>query len=84
MQVTEVRIRKQNPTGKVRAYASVTLDSQFVVHELRVIDGPNGLFVAMPSRKEQSGQFRDIAHPTTQDARKMITGAVLEAYQKAV
>jgi stage V sporulation protein G len=83
MRVTDVRLRKLQPVGKMRAYASVTLDDEFVVHEMRVIDGPNGLFVAMPSRRSADGEFRDIAHPITPEARQYIQSAVLEAFQQA-
>lgn len=83
MKVTDVRLRRMQVDGKMRAYASVTLDDEFVVHEMRVIDGPRGLFVAMPSRRSADGEFRDIAHPITAEARKYIQTAVLEAFQVA-
>jgi|GEM_PF-60479 len=83
MRVTDVRLRRLQPEGRMRAYASVTLDDEFVVHELRVIDGPNGLFVAMPSRRASTGEYRDIAHPITAEARQMLQGAVLQAFAQA-
>ncbi len=83
MRVTDVRLRRMQPDGRMRAYASVTLDNEFVVHEMRVIDGPKGLFVAMPSRRSANGEFRDIAHPITAEARQTIQAAVLEAFAQA-
>ncbi len=82
MKVTDVRLRRMQPGGKMRAYASVTLDDEFVVHEMRIIDGPRGLFVAMPSRRSADGEFRDIAHPITSEARQYIQTAVLEAFEQ--
>jgi stage V sporulation protein G len=83
MRVTDVRLRRMQPEGRMRAYASVTLDDEFVVHEMRVIDGPKGLFVAMPSRRSASGEYRDIAHPITAEARQTIQSAVLDAFSQA-
>ena len=71
MQITDVRIRKINVEGKMRAVASVTFDNEFVVHDIKVIDGQNGLFVAMPSRKMGDGDFRDIAHPLASDVTEL-------------
>ena len=82
MQITDVRIRKINVEGKMRAVASVTFDNEFVVHDIKVIDGQNGLFVAMPSRKMGDGDFRDIAHPLASDVRNRIKDAIFEAYDK--
>lgn len=82
MQITDVRIRKINVEGKMRAVASVTFDNEFVVHDIKVIDGQNGLFVAMPSRKMGDGDFRDIAHPLSSDVRNRIKDAIFEAYDK--
>ena len=67
---------------KVRAFASITIDDEFVVHDIRVIDGTKGLFVAMPSRKLPSGEFRDVAHPIKQQVRGVIETAVLEEYER--
>lgn len=83
MEVTDVRLRRIQPEGRMRAYASVTLDGEFVVHEMRIIDGPKGLFVAMPSRRAASGEYRDIAHPITAEARQAIQTAVLQAFAQA-
>ncbi len=84
MNVTDVRVRKINSDGKMKAIVSVTLDDAFVIHDVKVVEGQNGLFVAMPSRKTPEGEFRDIAHPITSDAREIIQSAVLEAYQNAL
>ena len=82
MQVTEVRIRKLNPEGKTKAIAQITFDNEFVVHEVRVREGKDGLVMSMP-RKERNGKFYDIAHPINQATRDKIEKAVLEAYDKA-
>lgn len=84
MNVTDVRVRKINQDGKMKAIVSVTLDDAFVVHDVKVVEGQNGLFVAMPSRKTPEGEYRDIAHPITTDARELIQNAVLQAYQNAL
>lgn len=84
MNVTDVRVRKINLDGKMKAIVSVTLDDAFVIHDVKVVEGQNGLFVAMPSRKTPEGEFRDIAHPITSSAREIIQTAVLEAYQNAL
>lgn len=82
--VTDVRVRKINLDGKMKAIVSVTLDDSFVIHDVKVVEGQNGLFVAMPSRKTPEGEFRDIAHPITSNAREIIQSAVLEAYENAM
>lgn len=82
MQVTDVRLRRVNTDGRMRAIASITLDDEFVVHDIRVIDGNNGLFVAMPSKRTPDGEFRDIAHPINSDTRGKIQNAVLEEYHR--
>jgi stage V sporulation protein G len=84
MIVTDVRMRKVLSEGKMKAIVSITLDNAFVVHDVKVVDGQNGLFVAMPSRKTPTGEFRDIAHPISQEARDMIQEKVLETYQRAL
>jgi len=84
MNVTEVRVRKVLAEGKMKAIVSVTLDDAFVVHDVKVVEGQNGLFVAMPSRRMPDGEFRDIAHPITSSAREVIQDAVLQAYKKAI
>ena len=82
MEITEVRLRKVNSDGKLRAVASVTIDKEFVVHDIKVIEGQNGLFIAMPSRKiPNTGEFKDIAHPINAETREKIQKAILEAYE---
>ena len=80
MDVTDVRIRKIDDEGKMKAVASVTFDGEFVIHDIKVIDGRNGLFIAMPSKKMGEGDFRDIAHPLTSETRNKIKEAILDAY----
>ncbi len=84
MHVTDVRVRKVLSEGKMKAIVSVTLDDAFVVHDVKVVEGQNGLFVAMPSRRMPDGEFRDIAHPINSSAREVIQGAVLEAYEQNI
>ena len=84
MEVTDVRVRKVLTEGKMKAIVSVTLDDAFVIHDVKVVEGYNGLFVAMPSRKTPDGEFRDIAHPITSAARELIQVAVLNAYGEVV
>lgn len=82
MHVTDVRVRKILTEGKMKAIVSVTLDDAFVVHDVKVVEGQNGLFVAMPSRRMPDGEFRDIAHPINSSARELIQDAVLQAYEQ--
>lgn len=84
MNVTDVRVRKILSEGKMKAIVSVTIDDAFVVHDVKVVDGQNGLFVAMPSRKTPAGEFRDIAHPISQQARDIIQSKVLDKYQEVL
>lgn len=84
MRITDVRIRKVNEEGKMRAVVSVTFDNEFVVHDIKVIEGQNGLFIAMPSRKMGEGDFRDIAHPLTSETRNRIKDAIFEEYNKVI
>jgi stage V sporulation protein G len=84
MNITDVRVRKINTEGKMKAVVSVTFDNAFVVHDVKVVEGMNGIFVAMPSRKTPEGDFRDIAHPISAAAREVIQTAVLKAYQEAI
>ena len=84
MQITETRIRMIDPEGKMRAVASVTFDGCFVVHDIKIIDGQNGMFLAMPSRKMAEDDFRDIAHPLNSFTRDMIKEAVFDAYDRAL
>ncbi len=83
MEITDVRLRKVNREGRMRAIASITIDSEFVIHDIRVIDGNNGMFVAMPSKRTPDGEFRDIAHPISPLSREKIEAAVLEEYRRA-
>ena len=83
MQITDVRIRKIATDGKMKAIVSVTFDNEFVVHDIKVIEGQNGLFIAMPSRKTPDGEFKDIAHPINTETREKIQTSILEAYEKA-
>lgn len=80
MEVTDVRLRKVETDGRMRAIASITLDGEFVVHDIRVIEGNEGLFVAMPSKRTPEGEFRDVAHPINTSARMKVQEAVLSAY----
>lgn len=82
VEITDVRLRKVNREGRMRAIASITIDSEFVVHDIRVIDGNNGMFVAMPSKRTPDGDFRDIAHPISPSSREKIETAVLEVYNR--
>lgn len=84
MNITDVRVRKILTEGKMKAIVSVTLDNAFVIHDVKVVDGQNGLFVAMPSRKTPTGEFRDIAHPISQDARDLLQAEVLRKYEEAL
>ncbi|NLB41534.1 MAG: septation regulator SpoVG [Clostridiales bacterium] len=80
MNFTDVRIRKIGSDGKMKAVASVTFDNEFVVHDIKVIEGQNGLFIAMPSRKTPDGEYRDIAHPINSETRERLQDLVLERY----
>lgn len=81
MQITDVRIRKVAKEGKMKAVVSITIDNEFVVHDIKVIEGERGLFIAMPSRKAADGEYRDIAHPINSDTRNMIQTLILEQYE---
>ena len=81
MQITDVRIRKVAKEGKRKAVVSITIDNEFVVHDIKVIEGEKGLFIAMPSRKAADGEYRDIAHPINSDTRNMIQTLILEQYE---
>ena len=83
MTITDVRIRKIASEGKMKGVVSITFDNAFVVHDIKVIEGQNGLFIAMPSRKTPDGEFKDIAHPINTEAREKIQSSILEAYEKA-
>ena len=83
MKITDVRVRKVYAEGKMRGIVSVTFDDVFVVHDIKVIEGQNGYFIAMPSRKTPDGEFKDICHPITSEMRNVMQTAVLEAYEEA-
>ncbi|OMP66840.1 septation regulator SpoVG [Domibacillus epiphyticus] len=82
MEITDVRLRRVQTDGRMRAIASITFDDEFVIHDIRVIDGNNGLFVAMPSKRTPDGEFRDIAHPINSGTRGKIQDAVLSEYHR--
>ena len=84
MTITDVRIRKIATEGKMKAIVSVTFDNEFVVHDIKVIEGQNGLFIAMPSRKTPDGEFKDIANPINTDTREKIQNSILKAYEEAM
>lgn len=84
MDITDVRIRKVNDDGKMKAVVSITFDDEFVVHDIKIIEGQNGLFIAMPSRKMGEGDFRDIAHPLVSETRNKIRDAIFEEYDKVL
>ncbi len=82
MEITDVRVKKFNGQSRLKAIAAITFDDCFVVHELRIIDGKAGLFVAMPSRKMPNGEFKDVAHPINQETRNRIEAVVIDAYNQ--
>jgi len=84
MQITDVRVRKVAKEGKLKAIVSITMDEEFVVHDIKVIEGEKGLFIAMPSKKALDGEYRDIAHPINSGTRDRIQTTILEQYQNAL
>ncbi len=82
MNITDVRIRKINKESKMKAIASITFDDAFVVHDIKIIEGDRGLFIAMPSRKTLDGDYRDVAHPINTDSREKLQEIILEAYDR--
>lgn len=84
MKITDVRVRKVAKEGKMKAVVSITLDDIFVVHDIKVIEGDKGLFIAMPSRKSGDGEYRDIAHPINSETREWVQKVILEGYEKAL
>ena len=84
MQITDVRVRKVAKEGKLKAVVSITMDDEFVVHDIKVIEGEKGLFIAMPSKKALDGEYRDIAHPINSDTRERIQSIILEKYEEAL
>ena len=84
MEITDVRVRKVNKEGKMKAVISVTFDNEFVVHDIKVIEREQGLFIAMPSRKATDGEYRDIAHPINSQTRERIQKIILNKYEEAM
>ena len=84
MQITDVRVRKIEKEGKMKAIVSITIDNEFVVHDIKVIEGEKGLFIAMPSRKAADGEYRDIAHPINSTTRDRIQTLILDKYQEVM
>lgn len=84
MQITDVRVRRITKEGKMKAIVSITIDDEFVVHDIKVIEGEKGLFIAMPSKKATDGEYRDIAHPINSGTRDTIQQIILESYEKAL
>jgi stage V sporulation protein G len=84
MQIADVRVRKVTKEGKMKAVVSITFDEEFVVHDIKVIEGEKGLFIAMPSRKATDGEYRDIAHPINSETRDRIQKLILEKFEEAL
>jgi len=84
MQITDIRIRKIEKEGKMKAVVSITIDEEFVVHDIKVIEGEKGLFIAMPSRKATDGEYKDIAHPIKSSTREMIQTKILDKYKTEI
>ena len=84
MQITDVRVRKVSKEGKMKAVVSITIDNEFVVHDIKIIEGEQGYFIAMPSRKSGDGEYRDIAHPINSVTRDKIQKIILEKYEIAL
>lgn len=84
MNITDVRVRKVTKEGKMKAVVSITIDDEFVVHDIKVIEGEKGLFIAMPSRKATDGEYRDIAHPINSATRNEIQNIILDKYEETV
>ena len=84
MNITDVRIRRIYPDARLKALVSITIDGDFAVHDIKVIEGDKGLFIAMPSRKAADGEYRDIAHPINSDTRERIQTLILQKYQETM
>jgi len=82
MEITDIRIRKVSAEGKLKAYVTVTFDDSFVVHNVKIIEGENGVFIAMPSRKTKNGEYKDVAHPINTDFRTRLQNSILEEFGK--
>jgi stage V sporulation protein G len=83
MEITDVRVRHVNSDGKMKASVSITIDNEFVVHDIKVIDGDRGMFIAMPSRKSGDGEYRDIAHPLNSEMRNRLQEIIIDAYNRS-
>ena len=83
MQVTDVRVRRVAKEGKMKAVVSITIDQVFVVHDIKVIEGEKGLFIAMPSKKSADGEYRDIVHPINTETRAMLESIILDEYERS-
>ncbi len=81
MEITDIRIRKVDTEGKLKAYVTVTFDDCFVVHNVKIIEGDNGAFIAMPSRKTKNGEYKDVAHPINTDFRNMLQDRIIESFE---
>ena len=84
MNITDLRVRRVAKEGKMKAVVSITIDEEFVVHDIKVIEGEKGLFIAMPSRKATDGEYRDIAHPINSETREKIQGIILQKYEQVL
>ena len=84
MKINDVRIRKVNGEGKMKAVVSITFDDEFVVHDIKIIEGEKGEFIAMPSRKNAEGEYRDVAHPINSDTRKQIQELIMQKYREEI
>ena len=84
MQITDIRVRKISKEGKMKAVVSITFDNAFVVHDIKIIEGEKGLFIAMPSRKAGDGEYRDIAHPINSEMRDKLQSEILKKYEETL
>lgn len=84
VQITDIRIRSVEKEGKMKAVVSITIDDEFVVHDIKIIEGEKGLFIAMPSRKASDGEYRDIAHPINTSTRERLQSMILDKYQESL
>lgn len=84
MNITDIRVRKITKEGKMKAVASITIDDEFVVHDIKIIEGDKGMFIAMPSKKASDGEYRDIAHPISSATREKMQDMILASYEEAM
>lgn len=84
MNITDIRMRKIDKEGKMKAIASITIENEFVVHDIKVIEGEKGLFIAMPSRKASDGEYKDIAHPIRSETRELLQNMILDKYRTEI